>query len=154
MACENMAWVYNIIPILYDECDKWFITALILFLNRLQYNFHWFYLLRVRCLDCSIPAYNIVEYRTLAQGCNIYIYLLQPWYFCWNISASRERSVFSHIVRLLLNAPSSARMASKNQWKMYCNRLSKNIKAAINHLSHSSYNMGMIFYSHTIFHSP
>ncbi len=43
----------------------------------------------------------------------LYIYLLQLWYFYLNISASRERSVFSHIVRFILYATCSARVASK-----------------------------------------
>ncbi len=43
----------------------------------------------------------------------IYIYLLQLWYFYLNISASRERSVFSHIVRFILYATCTARVASK-----------------------------------------
>ncbi len=38
---------------------------------------------------------------------------MQLWYFYLNISASRERSVFSHIVRFILYAPCSARVASK-----------------------------------------
>ncbi len=42
----------------------------------------------------------------------IYIYLLQLWYFYLNI-ASRERSVFSHIVRFILYATCSGRVASK-----------------------------------------
>ncbi len=42
----------------------------------------------------------------------IYVFIAALIFFL-NISASRECSVFSHIVRLLLNAPCSARVASK-----------------------------------------
>ncbi len=38
---------------------------------------------------------------------------MQLWYFYLNISASCERSVFSHIVRFILYATCSARVASE-----------------------------------------
>ena len=43
----------------------------------------------------------------------IYIYLLQLLYFFLYISASRERSVFSHIVRFILYCTLRMRVESK-----------------------------------------
>ncbi len=57
-----------------------------------------------------------VEILEEKYQCIIYIYIyifIAALIFYLNISASRERSVFSHIVRFILYAPCSARVASK-----------------------------------------